>query len=220
MKTKKNKSINAAELHKNVPANWYNESLRVDVLQRFWHKTRFKEVSKVIEKVDGEVLDIGSNDGTFSRVIVAKTNTKKLTGIDVIKKTVDWANRHWKNTKKMKFIVADAHKLPFRSNQFSAVFAMEVLEHVFDPSKVLSEVRRVLKPKGYAVFLVPSDNFLFRFIWFFWLRFYPRGKIWKDTHIQSYQNDYLVKISKKIGFKIDTDRKFLFKMLHLVKVRK
>jgi len=216
----KNHDTTAEELHKNVPKNWYFESIRVDLLQRYWHKRRFDEVGKIIEPIKGKVLDIGCNDGTFSKVILNKSKADELIGIDVIKKTVDWANHHWKSTGKMKFLVADAHKLPFKPDSFEAIFVLEVLEHVFDPLKVLSEVKRVLKKDGYAVFLVPSDNLLFRMVWFMWLKFYPRGKIWTHTHIQTYRKNFLTKISKSAGFKIVVDKKFLLGMLHLVKVRK
>ncbi len=210
----------AKGLHKNVPKNWYFESIRVDALQRFWHKRRFEEVSKEADEVDGPILDIGCNDGTFSKVILDKSGAKKLVGIDVVEKTIAWANDHWKKDGRMKFTVGDAQDLPFDSAIFDAVFALEVLEHVFDPIKVLKEISRVMKKDGYAVFLVPSDNFLFQIIWYFWLKFYPRGKIWRETHIQTYRNNYLTKISKEVGFKIVTDKKFLLGMLHLVKVKK
>lgn len=177
-------------------------------------------MAKVTEKVDGKVLDIGSNDGTFSKVILDNTGATELIGIDVVKKTVDWANKHWKSGGKMKFRVADAHNLPFESNTFSAVFALEMLEHVFDPLKVLLEAKRVLKKGGYGVFLVPSDSRLFRFVWYLWLNFYPRGGIWKDTHIQTYRENFLPKIVKKAGFKVEVNKKFLLGMLHLVKARK
>jgi len=213
-------NLNAEELHKNVPENWYFESIKVDLFQRFWHKKRFREVSAVIEPVKGKILDIGCNDGTFSKVILDASGASQLVGIDVVKKTVDWANSHWKKTGKMKFIVADAKDIPFPAQTFDAVFALEVLEHVFDPGKVLTDVKRVLKKDGYAVLLVPSDNFLFRIIWFLWLHFYPRGKVWRDTHIQTYNGNFLAKISKKVGFKIVVDKKFLLGMLHLVKVKK
>ena len=216
----KKDDITAEELHVNVPKNWYFESIKVDIFQRFWHKRRFEEVSGVIEPVTGKVLDIGCNDGTFSKIILNKSGASQLIGIDVVKKTVDWANSHWKSTGKMKFMVADAHKLPFDSGSFDAVFALEVLEHVFDPTKVLNEVKRVLKKNGYAVFLVPSDSLLFRIIWFFWLNFYPRGNVWRETHIQTYKENFLTKISRKVGFKIVVDKKFLLGMLHLVKVKK
>ena len=120
----------------------------------------------------------------------------------------------------MKFQVGLAEDLEFKSNYFDAVFCLEVLEHVQKPTKVLSEFKRVMKKGGYGVFLVPSDNFLFRAIWYIWLHFYPRGWVWKDTHVQSFQSSGLSKLCKKIGFKVEKDIKFNLGMLHLVKVRK
>lgn len=210
----------AEELHERVPPNWYYESLKIDPLQRYWHKRRFEEVSELIEPVDGRVLDVGSADGMFSRIILEKSKAKKLIGIDVLRSSVDWANKHWKSNKKMKFRVGDAHSLDFKSDTFDAVFCMEVLEHVHKPKKVLQEFKRVLKKGGYGVFLVPSDSFLFRTIWWIWLRFYPRGWVWQDTHIQTYRNNFLPDICKKAGFKIEKEKKFLLGMLHTVKVRK
>ncbi len=215
----KNK-ISAEDLHKNVPENWYFQSIKIDPLQRYWHKRRFEEVSAMIEPVKGKVLDLGCNDGVFSKVILDKTEAKQLTGLDVVKKTINWANKHWKNNGKMKFMVADAHKLPFQSNTFDAVFALEMLEHVFDPLKVLTEARRVIKKNGYGIFLVPSDSNLFKLVWFLWLKFYPRGKIWRETHIQTYRGNYLPKLVKKAGFKVEAEKKFILGMLHLVKARK
>jgi 2-polyprenyl-3-methyl-5-hydroxy-6-metoxy-1,4-benzoquinol methylase len=209
----------AIELHEQVPANWYYQSLKVDPLQRYWHKRRFEEVENVITPVKGKILDIGCADGMFSKVIFDKTGASKLIGIDVLKTSIAWANKHWKNPG-MKFMVGDAHFLKFNTGEFDAVFALEVLEHVHNPVMVFKEIKRIMKKNGYAVFLVPSDNFLFRTIWWLWLHFYPRGWVWRETHIQTYRNNLLPKVCKKAGFKIEVDKKFLLGMLHLVKVRK
>ena len=210
----------ALDLHEGVPPNWYWESLRVDPLQRYWHKRRFEEVRRLIEPVDGLVLDVGSADGIFSKVILDTTRAKKLIGIEVLKSSVSWAKSHWKKVGRMEFRVGDAHELEFPANFFDAVFCMEVLEHVYDPKKVLTEFKRVMKPGGYGIFLVPSDSFLFLTIWWLWLHFYPRGWVWRDTHIQTYRKNYLPKLCKKVGFVIEKDKKFIFGMLHVVKVRK
>lgn len=58
---------NAAELHKKVPPDWYYQSLKTDLLQRYWHGRRFEEVSMIIEKINGDVLDIGCADGIFRK---------------------------------------------------------------------------------------------------------------------------------------------------------
>lgn len=215
-----NSQKSAVELHEQVPPNWYYQSLQVDPLQRYWHKRRFEEISKLIEPIQGNVLDIGCADGMFSKVILDKSKAKKLIGIDVLKTSIAWANKHWGKTGKMKFMVADAHKLEFASGSFDAVVALEVLEHVHKPPEVLKEIKRVLKKGGYGIFLVPSDDLLFRIVWFLWLHFYPRGWVWRETHIQTYRNSYLPKICSKAGFKIEVDKKFILGMLHVVKVRK
>lgn len=212
------KKKSAAELHANVPPDWYYQSIKRNLLQRWWHHSRFSEVEKVIEPTKGKVLDIGSADGMFTSVIAKKSNAKQVIGIDVLQSSVNWANKHWKKTN-MKFIKGDAHKLKFDSNTFDGVFALEVLEHVYKPEVVLADIKRVLKKNGYAVFLVPSDSKLFLCVWFIVKKFWW-AKIWNDTHIQSFQNNSLTKLCRKVGFKVEVDKKFWLGMLHLIKVRK
>jgi ubiquinone/menaquinone biosynthesis C-methylase UbiE len=208
----------ASELHGGVPPDWYYQSIKKNMGQCFWHKRRFEEVKKLTEPVEGLILDIGSADGVFTKVILDKTKAKKIIGIDVLKNSVDWANKHWQRNKRMKFKVGDAHKLEFKARSFDAVFALEVLEHVYDPDQVLREVKRVLKKNGYALFLVPTDSLLFRLIWFLWTKM--RGRVWKETHIKTYRNNYLPKICQKAGFRVEKNHKFLLGMLQIVKIRK
>jgi len=219
MKNKNTQKL-GEEMHANVPPDWYFSSIKINPFQRYWHKRRFEEVRKLVEKKDGEILDIGSADGVFTKVILDKSGSKKITGIDVLKTSVNWANNHWKKNRKLVFKVGDAHKLDFGTNKFDAVFALEVLEHVPDPQKVFHEIKRVLKSNGYAVLLVPTDSVLFRLIWFFWVKFW-RGRVWDDCHIQSFNKKHtLAKELMKAGFVIEIDKKFILGMLNVVKVRK
>lgn len=210
----------AEEIHHHVPPDWYYQSLKKDPLQKFWHKRRFEEISKIAEPVDGEVLDIGCADGMFTKVVLEKTRAKKITGIDVVRTSVNWAKKHWKKNRRMSFRVGDAETLDFPKEKFDAVYSLEMLEHVHDPLTVLKEIRRVMKKGGYGVFLVPTDSLLFEIVWFLWLNFYPRGWVWKETHLQTYKKNYLPKLCKKAGFKIEKEKKFLLGMLQVVKVRK
>jgi 2-polyprenyl-3-methyl-5-hydroxy-6-metoxy-1,4-benzoquinol methylase len=207
------------ELHRDVPPGWYYYSVRKNLLQYYVHNFRFKEVSKLVEKSNGRLLDIGCADGMFTNIILKKSKAKEIIGIDVCRGNIGWAHEHWKNVVGMKYILGDAEKLKFGNKYFNAVFALEVLEHVKNPGVVVEEIERVLKNRGYAIFLVPSENYLFKFIWFFWSRFGP-GKVWKETHINYFKNNILAEIVKKRGFIIEVDKKIIFGTLHLVKARK
>lgn len=57
-------------------------------------------------------------------------------------------------------VVGDAHHLPFANDSLDAILCETVLEHVPDPTKVIAEAHRVLRPGGRFFFIVP---FLFPF---------------------------------------------------------
>lgn len=46
-------------------------------------------------------------------------------------------------------------ELSFSDESFDLVISMEVLEHIFDTAKALSEIARVLKPNGVHIFTIP-----------------------------------------------------------------
>lgn len=57
--------------------------------------------------------------------------------------------------------LGSAENLPFKNNFFDLAVAWEVLEHLEDDKKALSEISRVLKKEGYFLFSVPlgKDKF-------------------------------------------------------------
>lgn len=218
-KKAKSSGQSAYDLHKDVPPDWYFRSIQENLFQRFWHTSRHREVKKLADRVDGgKVLDLGCADGVFTKEILTKTHASKIIGLDVVASSVKWARKHWKKYKEMSFVVGDAHKLKYKDSEFDAVFALEVLEHVYEPEKVLREIKRVLKPGGYAILLVPSESKLFKIVWFLW--HYMGRMVWKDTHVQDYKRNALVQICEDIGFDIERNHKFILGMLQAVKVRK
>lgn len=210
---------NAVELHKNVPPDWYAKSIEENFLQRFWHTARFHEISTLIEPTRGRVLDVGSADGTFTKVILNKSRASKVVGIDVLSQSIAYAKRRFARSSKMRFRVADAHDIPYEDKQFDAVFCLETLEHVEKPLVVIQEIHRVLKDDGYIVVLVPSENWLFRcIVWPLWTL--GRGKIWKGTHLHHFNGDQVLSVIEQGGFKIVENQKFLLGMLQAAKARK
>ncbi len=56
------------------------------------------------------------------------------------------------------YSVADAYHLPFRSQSFEVIIALDFLEHVSNPERVIEEVGRLLKPGGIFFFHTFNRN--------------------------------------------------------------
>ena len=52
-------------------------------------------------------------------------------------------------------VQGDLTGMPFRSQSFDAIYCSHVLEHVPDDMKAMNELRRVLRPGGWAIIQVP-----------------------------------------------------------------
>jgi len=55
-------------------------------------------------------------------------------------------------------VVGDGCRLPFAAGSFDTALSVQVLEHVFEPIRMVDEIGRVLKPGGKAIFLIPQTS--------------------------------------------------------------
>jgi ubiquinone/menaquinone biosynthesis C-methylase UbiE len=97
---------------------------------------------------NARVLDVGCGMGTEAREI-ALAATVEVVGVDDSRAMIDEAVRRSAGTGlPVSFRVADATRLPFRDAHFDACQALTLLEHVTDPTSVISEMVRVTRPGG------------------------------------------------------------------------
>ncbi|MDO8619196.1 MAG: methyltransferase domain-containing protein [Candidatus Daviesbacteria bacterium] len=202
------------EIHEDVPADHYDQGIRKNLFQKYWHWRRFKEVLRILEPVSGPVLDVGCHSGTFTKQLLTKLKTNNIYGIDISSSAINLAQ---KRLPQGHFQVASVEKLPFKDDFFEAVFCLEVLEHIDDPITALQEVKRVLTKEGKCYILIPSDNKLFKIIWLIWTLYYPH---WRHAHVQSYSHGVLEKLLNNIGFKILEVKTFNSGMLKLIVCQK
>ena len=100
------------------------------------------------------VLDLGCGAGEFSAALQAAGADP--VAVDVAHEALRRAAalvpgldaRHWR----------DREPLPLEDNAVDAVWAGEVLEHVVDVAAWLSEVRRVLRPRGELLLTTPHHG--------------------------------------------------------------
>jgi 2-polyprenyl-3-methyl-5-hydroxy-6-metoxy-1,4-benzoquinol methylase len=67
---------------------------------------------------------------------------------------IDWCNSYHKN-ELLDYACDLTHSLPLESQSFDTVLLTDVLEHLYEPLRVLAEVRRVLRPGGHVIVGVP-----------------------------------------------------------------
>ncbi|OGF99514.1 hypothetical protein A2Y99_02830 [Candidatus Gottesmanbacteria bacterium RBG_13_37_7] len=208
---------NIDDLHKEVPGNYYHFGIKHNIFQKFWHEKRFQEVGKVVATIPSKkMLDIGCHGGKFTFEMSILIPGAKIYGIDISSQAISYAKKTYP---KFSFRTGRAEKLPYSPNNFDLVTCLEVLEHVETPTLVIKEVRRVLKNGEHFVVLVPSENWLFKLIWFFWIRFGP-GRIWHHTHLQKFNGRRLENMLKKEGFQIIKKKTCLLDMLLLIDAKK
>ncbi len=99
----------------------------------------------------GDVLDVGSGDGSAAREIAACCSS--LTCIDTNPRLVEIATKRLAKQGNVRALVADVHELPFSDESFDAVLVFHTLTCAAKPSRALAECARVLRPGGRLVLL-------------------------------------------------------------------
>ncbi len=101
------------------------------------------------------VLDVGCGGGFLSNHL-ARAGFE-VTGLDASAEALAVAARH-DATGRVGYVRGDGCALPFEPGSFDAVCAMDFLEHVEHPARVVTEAARVLRPSGLFFFHTFNRN--------------------------------------------------------------
>ena len=97
----------------------------------------------------GDVLDAGAGDGTIAQLLAPRA--RSVTLVDKRERMVMAALQRLKKQPNVTARVADVHELPYADAEFDTVLLFNVLTEVERPERVLSELHRVLRPRGRLV---------------------------------------------------------------------
>jgi 2-polyprenyl-6-hydroxyphenyl methylase/3-demethylubiquinone-9 3-methyltransferase len=113
----------------------------------------------IAEQLAGKscVLDLGCGGGFLSNYLAERGH--RVTGIDTTAENLTVA-RSFDRTGLVSYVIGDACALPFDRGSFDAVCAMDLLEHVETPERLIAEAGRVLAPSGLFVFHTFDRNWL------------------------------------------------------------
>ncbi|MGH2886415.1 MAG: class I SAM-dependent methyltransferase, partial [Solirubrobacteraceae bacterium] len=99
-------------------------------------------------------LDVGCGAGEFTSALAGAG--AQAIGIEVAEAAVERARARHPGLD-FRLVALDG-PLPFEDGSFELVWASEVIEHVSDTGRWLSEVRRVLAPRGRLLVTTPSHG--------------------------------------------------------------
>ena len=91
---------------------------------------------------NGVLLDIGCGEGALRRALDPNA---EYVGLD---RYVGVKSGEYEGWEMRPSVIGDAHSLPFKSETFTVISMMHVLEHVREPHVVFREIERLLVPGG------------------------------------------------------------------------
>ncbi|MDP2905982.1 MAG: class I SAM-dependent methyltransferase [Candidatus Omnitrophota bacterium] len=150
-------------------------------------------------KPAGNFLDVGTNMGFFLR---NAKNWKgwEIYGVEPSVSLSEMARRYFGLNVKTAFL----ENAGFKADFFDIVTLTDVFEHIADPSVLLAEIKRVIKPDGVLFIKVPNGMFNI-----FKLRLAKlTGRLKKHDifdsyeHVVHYSADTLKMMLEKAGFKV------------------
>ncbi|GMQ91337.1 MAG: hypothetical protein BMS9Abin11_0645 [Gammaproteobacteria bacterium] len=163
-----------------------------------------------------DMLDVGASTGIIDHFLSDHFN--KIVGIDIDEKAIQYAQDNFSG-RNLVFNVGDAMQIDHPDESFDIVVCSHVYEHVPDPYKLMSEIRRVLKFGGICYFSAgnrlsirePHYNLLFlsampRFMSHLYLRILGRGSYYYEKHLTYW---FLKKLVRDFDL-VDYTRKMIY----------
>lgn len=146
------------EIYHSLGERWYTAKDDPVALLRAESRTRNPWVATEIERAfntTARVLDVGCGGGFLSNDLAQRGFT--VMGIDASAESLAIA-RQYDATQTVRYQLGDAYQLPYAEGSFQAVCAMDFLEHVEKPARVIAECARVLQPNGLFFFATFDRN--------------------------------------------------------------
>jgi SAM-dependent methyltransferase len=145
--------------HSGFRPEYYERLYRLEE-KNFWFRSRNRLLCGLLEKYVGtsrtaDYLEIGCGTGYVLKGF-SKFTRLTMTGADVLVEGLTYAKKRLPD---VEFIQFDAAEMPF-SEEFDAVGAYDVLEHIQDDLTVMKNVARALRPHGLFFVTVPQHRFL------------------------------------------------------------
>lgn len=145
------------------------------------------------------VFDLGCGNGSVAAEVAQAGY--KVTGCDPSVTGIEMAQRHWPE---LKLETGSAYDdLASRYGSFPLVYSLEVIEHVYDPRKMVSRVYEMLEPSGRFILSTPYHGYLKNLTLALTGRLDPHfTALWDHGHIKFWSRKTITKLLEEAGFRV------------------
>jgi len=180
----------------------YDSPLKSECIAEYGDDPR-TELIDLIEETPEQILELGCSSGATGMAIKQKFPDVKYIGIDSDKESAESAQ-----TRLDKVIVSDIEKVPLdtfglEKESFDHIICADILEHLYDPWKMLYDLRSYLTPTGKLLVSIPNVQYINHIINFMnggWK--YDDNGLLDVTHIRFFTLNEIVKMFRGTGYDI------------------
>ncbi|MGF2037077.1 MAG: class I SAM-dependent methyltransferase [Nostoc sp. CmiVER01] len=124
--------------------------------QGFFYREKMRAIHNIAPNQPLQIiLEIGGGQSGLSALLYPQA---QITNLDL---NPEYAQAPCNQQERVCFVCGDATALPFENNSFDAVTMFDLLEHVPDHQKAITEALRVLRPGGFILISTPNENWRF-----------------------------------------------------------
>jgi SAM-dependent methyltransferase len=137
---------------------WRGAGDRESRFAKVWYRALVDHVLPLLPLDGSRVLEVGAG---YGYVVPHLQRAARYVGLDLALSAVRQIGASAAG--RAHALVADGAALPFPERCFDVVLCLEVVEHVGEPTRLVEECFRVVRPGGHVVFSTPSYCNLFLF---------------------------------------------------------
>jgi 2-polyprenyl-6-hydroxyphenyl methylase/3-demethylubiquinone-9 3-methyltransferase len=153
------------DVYNRLADEWWDDDSLLAMLRTFVNPGRVPYYERVLferlglDPVRTPLLDVGCGGGLIAEEFARMGFP--VSGVDASPGSIETARGHARQQGyEIDYTVGTAESLPYAAGTFGVVACCDVLEHVADVDLVLSEVARVLRPRGVFVYDTPNRTWI------------------------------------------------------------
>ena len=160
----------------------------------WFRKYRDQKIFRLLKGEGDRIVDLGCGEGITLEAMIKTFPCKRCLGVEL-----DRENTKTCRSLDLPVLNGSIYDLSIRSGSTDDCLLTDVLEHLEDPEKALGEIRRILKPGGKLIIVIPNDRN------FFWSRLLCLK--WKEAfhdsgHVRQWRPKAMETLLKKTGFRV------------------